>query len=96
MLDAGGDYLLTVKRNQPSLHRALVAVFDPEARPLLHRQECSTSDKLSREEWVSKASRSSSVKSRRQFEPDPMHQTAAAPPTISDSSFVIAACRVLL
>lgn len=45
VLDAGGDYLLTVKRNQPSLHRALVQVFDPEARPLLHRQECRTFNK---------------------------------------------------
>jgi hypothetical protein len=42
VLAAGGDYLLTVKRNQLTLHRALVQVFDPEARPLLHRQECRT------------------------------------------------------
>ncbi len=42
VLAAGGDYLLTVKRNQLTLHRALVQVFDPEARPLLHRQEYRT------------------------------------------------------
>ena len=45
VLAAGGDYLLTVKRNQRTLHRALVQVFDPEARPLLHRQEYRTINK---------------------------------------------------
>ena len=45
VLAAGGDYLLTVKRNQPSLHRALLQVFDPEARPLLDRQEERTINK---------------------------------------------------
>ena len=30
------------------------------------------------------------------FTPLALHQTAAAPPTISESSLVIAACRVLL
>jgi predicted transposase YbfD/YdcC len=42
VLAAGGDYLLTVKRNQLTLHRALVQVFDPEARPMLSRQEYRT------------------------------------------------------
>jgi predicted transposase YbfD/YdcC len=42
VLAAGGDYLLTVKRNQLTLHRALVQVFDPEARPMLYRQEYRT------------------------------------------------------
>ena len=41
---AGGDYLVTVKRNQPTLHRTLVPVFDPEARPLLYRREAQTID----------------------------------------------------
>jgi predicted transposase YbfD/YdcC len=44
VLDAGGDYLVTVKRNQPTLHRTLVQVFDPEARPLLHQREAQTID----------------------------------------------------
>lgn len=39
VLDRGGDYLLTVKANQPTLHRLLVRTFDPQARPLLHCQE---------------------------------------------------------
>jgi predicted transposase YbfD/YdcC len=42
VLAAGGDYLLTVKRNQLTLHRALAQVFDPEARPVLYRQEYRT------------------------------------------------------
>lgn len=45
ILAAGGDYLLTVKRNQLTLHRALVQVFDPETRPMLHRQEYRTINK---------------------------------------------------
>jgi predicted transposase YbfD/YdcC len=45
VLAAGGDFLLTVKRNQLTLHRALVQVFDPEARPVLHRQEYRTINK---------------------------------------------------
>jgi predicted transposase YbfD/YdcC len=44
VVDAGGDYLVTVKRNQLTLHRALVQVFDPEARPLLHQREGETID----------------------------------------------------
>jgi hypothetical protein len=44
VLAAGGDYLLTVKANQATLHRALMRVFEPGARPLLHRQEYRTSN----------------------------------------------------
>lgn len=45
VLAADGDYLVTVKRNQLTLHRALVQVFDPEARPVLHRREYRTINK---------------------------------------------------
>lgn len=44
VLDAGGDYLLTVKANQPTLHRALFRVFDVEARLLLDQREARTID----------------------------------------------------
>jgi predicted transposase YbfD/YdcC len=45
VLAAGGDYLLTVKRNQLTLHHALVQIFDPEARPVRQRQEYRTINK---------------------------------------------------
>lgn len=45
VLDRGGDYLLTVKANQRTLHQALMRTFDPQARPLLHCQEVRTIDK---------------------------------------------------
>jgi predicted transposase YbfD/YdcC len=45
VLKRGGDYLLTVKANQPTLHRLLMRTFDPQARPLLHCQEVRTIDK---------------------------------------------------
>jgi predicted transposase YbfD/YdcC len=45
VLDRGGDYLLTVKANQPTLYRLLLRTFDPQARPLLHCQEVRTIDK---------------------------------------------------
>lgn len=44
VLDAGGDYLLTVKANQPKLHRRLLRTFGPAARPLLYRRETRTID----------------------------------------------------
>lgn len=43
--DRGGDYLLTVKGNQRTLHRVLMRTFDPQARPLLHDQEVRTIEK---------------------------------------------------
>jgi predicted transposase YbfD/YdcC len=45
VLDAGGDYLLIVKANQRTLHRALLQTFAPTARPLLERREARTIDK---------------------------------------------------
>jgi predicted transposase YbfD/YdcC len=47
VLDAGGDYLLTVKANQPALHRAISRLFDatpgaPPPPPLLDRREART------------------------------------------------------
>ncbi len=44
VLDAGGDYLLLVKENQPTLYQDLVALFDPPTGappplPLLDRRE---------------------------------------------------------
>ena len=45
VLDRGGDYLLTVKANQRTLHQALRHTFDPQARLLLHCQEVRTIDK---------------------------------------------------
>ncbi|MBV9281277.1 MAG: ISAs1 family transposase [Chloroflexi bacterium] len=45
VLDRGGDYLLTVKANQPTLDHLLRRTFDPQARPLLHCQEARTIDK---------------------------------------------------
>jgi predicted transposase YbfD/YdcC len=45
VLDRGGDYLLTVRGNQPSLSRHLLRTFDPQARLLLHCQEARTVDK---------------------------------------------------
>lgn len=44
VLDAGGDYLLTVKANQGTLYHALRQVFDVEARPLLDRRLAQTID----------------------------------------------------
>lgn len=44
VVDAGGDYLLTVKANQPTLHRTLLRVFDAEARLLLDQREAQTID----------------------------------------------------
>jgi predicted transposase YbfD/YdcC len=44
VLDKGGDDLLTVKGNQPTLFRALRRPVDPEARPLLACQEVTTHD----------------------------------------------------
>jgi predicted transposase YbfD/YdcC len=44
VLDAGGDYLLTVKANQGTLYHALRQVFDAEARPLLDRRSIRTID----------------------------------------------------
>jgi predicted transposase YbfD/YdcC len=39
ILDRGGDYLLTVKANQPTLYHRLWRTFAPQARPLLDRRE---------------------------------------------------------
>lgn len=44
VLDAGGDYLLTVKANQRALFHALRQVFDVDARPLLDRRTTQTID----------------------------------------------------
>lgn len=44
VLDAGGDYLLTVKAHQPTLFRALRRLFDAGARPLWACQEAETHD----------------------------------------------------
>jgi predicted transposase YbfD/YdcC len=48
VLAAGGDYLLAVKENQPTLHADLALLFDPPADdpgdPLLDRREASTTD----------------------------------------------------
>lgn len=44
VLDAGGDYLLTVKANQGTLYHALRQVFDVDARPLLDRRMTATID----------------------------------------------------
>jgi predicted transposase YbfD/YdcC len=41
----GGDYLLTVKTNQPHLYRTLMRVFDPQARPLLDRRRAAALEK---------------------------------------------------
>jgi predicted transposase YbfD/YdcC len=47
--DAGGDYLLPVKENQPTLYADIVLLFDPPAAsaplPLLDRRTASTSDR---------------------------------------------------
>ncbi|MGI8551799.1 MAG: ISAs1-like element ISAzs22 family transposase, partial [Dehalococcoidia bacterium] len=40
MLDAGGDYLLTVKANQPSLDDAIALLFDPTLEMGDRRQAC--------------------------------------------------------
>jgi predicted transposase YbfD/YdcC len=46
VLDAGGDYLLTVKANQPKLFDALRLLFDPGWEvPLVDRRETRTVDK---------------------------------------------------
>ncbi len=45
VLDQGGDYLLAVKANQPTLSALLRRTFDPAARPLLHCQEIRTIEK---------------------------------------------------
>jgi predicted transposase YbfD/YdcC len=45
VLDRGGDYLLIVKGNQPTLHQTLIRTFDPQARPLLACQEIRTIEK---------------------------------------------------
>jgi DDE_Tnp_1-associated/Transposase DDE domain len=45
VLERGGDYLLTVRANQPTLYRHLLRTFDPQARPLLQGQEIRTIDK---------------------------------------------------
>ena len=46
VLDAGGDYLLVVRENQPALHADLALLFDPPpgvaALPLLDRREAVT------------------------------------------------------
>ncbi len=44
VLDAGGDYPLTVKANQGTLYHTLRQVFDVEARPLLDRRTTQTID----------------------------------------------------
>lgn len=44
VLDAGGDYLLTVKANQGTLYHALRQVCDVNARPLLERRRTQTID----------------------------------------------------
>ena len=47
--EAGGDYLLLVKENQPALHDALALLFDPPpdlgALPLLDRREAQTQER---------------------------------------------------
>jgi predicted transposase YbfD/YdcC len=47
VLDAGGDYLLVVKENQPTLHADLQLLFDPPvpAPPLGDRREAHTLDR---------------------------------------------------
>lgn len=46
VLDAGGDYLLLVKANQPTLHAALALLFDPGWDvPLVDRREATHLDK---------------------------------------------------
>jgi predicted transposase YbfD/YdcC len=49
VLDAGGDYLLLVKENQPALHEAIQLLFDPPAAlapaPLLDQRVASTRDR---------------------------------------------------
>jgi hypothetical protein len=49
VLTAGGDYLLLVKENQPTLYGDLVLLFDPPAArlplPLLDRREARTTDR---------------------------------------------------
>ncbi len=46
VLDAGGDYLLTVKANQPKLFDAISLLFDPGWEvPLVDRREAHTVDK---------------------------------------------------
>ena len=45
VLARGGDYLLTVKANQRTLHEALRRTFAPQARPLLDQREVCTIDK---------------------------------------------------
>jgi predicted transposase YbfD/YdcC len=46
VLDGGGDYLVLVKENQPTLHRDIALLFDPPpdvaALPLLDRREART------------------------------------------------------
>jgi predicted transposase YbfD/YdcC len=46
VLDAGGDYLLVVKENQPTLYRDLQLLFDPPfpAPPLSDRREARTTE----------------------------------------------------
>jgi predicted transposase YbfD/YdcC len=45
VLAGGGDYLLTVKANQHTLHRHLMRTFDAEGRPLLDLRHAQTIDK---------------------------------------------------
>jgi predicted transposase YbfD/YdcC len=49
VLDAGGDYLLLVKENQPTLYNAIRLLFDPPARlaalPLLDQREARTHER---------------------------------------------------
>lgn len=49
VLDAGGDYLLLVKENQPALYTDIRLLFDPPpdmgALPLLDRREARTRDR---------------------------------------------------
>jgi predicted transposase YbfD/YdcC len=45
ILDRGGDYLLSVKANQPTLYHLLWRTFAPHARPLLDRREGRTVNK---------------------------------------------------
>lgn len=45
VLERGGDYLLTVRGNQPTLFRLLQRTFAPQARPLLHCQDARTRNK---------------------------------------------------
>jgi predicted transposase YbfD/YdcC len=45
ILASGGDYLLTVKANQPTLYQRLWRTFLPDARPLLDRRETRTVNK---------------------------------------------------